>query len=136
MGGGNKISSSATVSCQPQSWMVEENGKRQGPKVYILEGNSPTNSPANKKLKNVRQDDVVASTPTSFRHVSKLIKKIEEFDFSVRKAEHAAVDGVFDAKKYIFDQIKLKAPDLDVSEVDAFKKVVDLGFRILVVSIL
>ncbi|XLS68991.1 hypothetical protein HN51_020014 [Arachis hypogaea] len=59
------------------------------------------------------------------KEVSKLMKKIKELNLSVRKAEQAAVDGIFYAEKNILDQIKLKAPNLDVSKVDVFKKVVN-----------
>ncbi|KAL4306192.1 hypothetical protein AHAS_Ahas16G0153700 [Arachis hypogaea] len=59
------------------------------------------------------------------KQVSKLIRKIEELEILVKKVEQATVDGVFDAVQNILDQIKLRAPNLDVSKVDAFKKVVD-----------
>ncbi|XLT06267.1 hypothetical protein HN51_045016 [Arachis hypogaea] len=59
------------------------------------------------------------------KQVFELTKKIKELNLSVRKAEQTAVDGIFYAEKNILDQIKLKAPDLDISEVVVFKKVVD-----------
>ncbi|XLS68992.1 hypothetical protein HN51_020015 [Arachis hypogaea] len=50
---GDRVSSSTIVSRQPQPRRVEESGEGQGLEVHILEGDSCTNSPARKKLKNV-----------------------------------------------------------------------------------
>ncbi|KAL4315255.1 hypothetical protein AHAS_Ahas15G0166800 [Arachis hypogaea] len=59
------------------------------------------------------------------KQVSELIRKIEELKLSVQKVECVAVDGVFDVEQNILDQIKPRTPDLEISEVDVFKKVVD-----------
>ncbi|KAL4337533.1 hypothetical protein AHAS_Ahas12G0119700 [Arachis hypogaea] len=58
------------------------------------------------------------------KQVSELIRKIEKLELLVKKAECDVVDRVFNAEWNILDQIRLIAPDLDVSEVDAFKKIV------------
>ncbi|QHO41133.1 uncharacterized protein DS421_5g143070 [Arachis hypogaea] len=59
------------------------------------------------------------------KQISKLMTQIEILDTSVKRAERVAMDGVFDAEQNILDQIRLLAPDLDVSTVNAFKKMVD-----------
>ncbi|KAL4329164.1 hypothetical protein AHAS_Ahas13G0272700 [Arachis hypogaea] len=59
------------------------------------------------------------------RQVSELISKIKKLETSVKNVEHAVMDGVFDVEQSIHGQIKLIAPDLDVFEIVAFKKVMD-----------
>ncbi|XLS59044.1 hypothetical protein HN51_008799, partial [Arachis hypogaea] len=44
---------------------------------------------------------------------------------TAENAEQAAIDAIFDAEKNILNQIKLLAPELDISSVSAFKKVMD-----------
>ncbi|KAL4390526.1 hypothetical protein AHAS_Ahas03G0153900 [Arachis hypogaea] len=67
--GGERVSSSATISCQPQSWRIEESRKGQKPEIHILEEDSLNNSPTRKKLKSVSQDEATVSAPNSIRHV-------------------------------------------------------------------
>ncbi|KAL4321800.1 hypothetical protein AHAS_Ahas14G0146700 [Arachis hypogaea] len=65
------------------------------------------------------KDKMIAVANTQIQKLSTSITDLQG------RLNKAAVDGEFDVEKSILDQIKLKAPDLDVSEVDAFKKVVD-----------
>ncbi|QHO13364.1 uncharacterized protein LOC107642100 isoform X3 [Arachis ipaensis] len=69
---------------------------------------------------------------TSVSRVKDSMKKVVEMEKNnstlaktVENAERAAIDGIFDAEKNIFNQIKLLAPELDISSVSAFKKVMD-----------
>ncbi|KAL4274855.1 hypothetical protein HN51_057709 [Arachis hypogaea] len=77
------------------------------------------------KILKSAQTTLNLSETTLKKQVSELMKNIEELHLAIWRAEQAAIDGVFDAETNIKEQIKLKAPDLDVSEVDAFKKVMD-----------
>ncbi|KAL4345379.1 hypothetical protein AHAS_Ahas11G0272500 [Arachis hypogaea] len=65
------------------------------------------------------------------KQVSEFMTQIETLDTSVKRDDRAAVDGIFDAEQNIRDQISLIAPDLDVSKVNAFKKVV--GEKVVVI---
>ncbi|KAL4305896.1 hypothetical protein AHAS_Ahas16G0124100 [Arachis hypogaea] len=77
-----------------------------------------------KDLKNAKaSSDLKVENPK--KQVSELKAKIEELDISVKNAEHAAMDRVFNAKWSVLDQIRLIAHDFDVSKVSAFKKVAD-----------
>ncbi|KAL4374899.1 hypothetical protein AHAS_Ahas05G0227900 [Arachis hypogaea] len=82
---------------------------------------------------NVSSDRISSSATISYQSQSQRVEKhregkVEELELSIKKAEQMAADGIFYAKRNILDQIKLKAPDLDVSKVDAFKKVMDGNF--------
>ncbi|XLT04949.1 hypothetical protein HN51_043698, partial [Arachis hypogaea] len=47
--GGDRVSSSATISYQQQPQRIEESGEGQGPEVRILEEDSSNHSPKKKK---------------------------------------------------------------------------------------
>ncbi|KAL4314932.1 hypothetical protein AHAS_Ahas15G0134500 [Arachis hypogaea] len=46
--GGDRVSSSATISRQPQPQKIEKSREEQGPEVHILEEDSPNHSPKKK----------------------------------------------------------------------------------------
>ncbi|QHN96136.1 uncharacterized protein DS421_18g615800 [Arachis hypogaea] len=51
--------------------------------------------------------------------------EIETLIQSVKRVEQAGVDGLFDVEVNMHEQLKLIAPDLDVSLISVFKKVVN-----------
>ncbi|QHO43155.1 uncharacterized protein [Arachis hypogaea] len=62
---------------------------------------------------------------TSEKKVVEIEKNNSTLAKTAENAEQAAIDAIFDAEKNILNQIKLLAPELDISSVSAFKKVMD-----------
>ncbi|KAL4300759.1 uncharacterized protein DS421_17g592810 [Arachis hypogaea] len=59
------------------------------------------------------------------KQVSELMIEVKNLNTSIKNTECTTMDGVFDAKHNMLYQIKLLAPNMDVSEVGTFKKEID-----------
>ncbi|KAL4369803.1 hypothetical protein AHAS_Ahas06G0002300 [Arachis hypogaea] len=78
------------------------------------------------RLNFLSKDKMIADANAQIQKLNTSVTVLQDKQTSLEnEAEQAAVDGVFDVEQNILDQIKLRAHNLDISKVDAFKKVVD-----------